>query len=71
MPIPLETIADLVQESVTTDAVEMAKAKIERLDQIGLEDDVPDGYVDSAQYKINAEPTEDTLSGPRLQLSQS
>ena len=26
---------------------------MESLDQIGLEEDVPDGYADSAQYEIN------------------
>ena len=49
----------------------MAKAKIERLDQIGLEDDVPKGFTDSAKYKIDAEPPDEDLPGPRLQLSRS
>ena len=51
MPMPLETIAYLVRENITEDAILLARAEIERLDNIGLEEDVPDGYGDCNRWR--------------------
>ena len=55
MPMPLENIAEMVKTAVTEDAVELARVEIERLDKIGLEDVVPDGFEQTSQYEIDGE----------------
>lgn len=53
--MPLENIAEMVKTAVTEDAVEHARAEIEGLDKIGLEDEVPDGFEQTSQYEIDGE----------------